>query len=315
MKKHFLCTILGAALLLTGMTDGASAQESGNDLVSAVVDTSANQVNGIGAQAGNGDRNTAVGIGAVVSGSSQNQVVGYGATAAGGSDNTAIGVGAVVVGQGSQNQTVGYGAQAGNGSFNTAIGSGASAIGYGQSAFGAGASALAVGSVALGYGSIADRPDTVSVGRSSSTGVEYDRQITNVAPGVYDTDAVNVSQLRNLDKKVNRVGATALAFSSLVPLYYDPKEPTQLAAGLGTYNGTGAIAIGVFHYTQPDVMLNAAVGMSNNGWEKAARFGITWRTGGSKRQEVVPTTEIIQNPGIVERVKRILAEEHQNGAS
>lgn len=315
MNKKIFGTILSAALLLTGMSGGVSAQNTGNDLVGAVVDTSANQVSGVGAQAGNGDRNTAVGIGSVVSGSSKNQVVGYGATAAGGNDNTAIGVGAVVVGQGSQNQTVGYGAQAGNGSYNTAIGSGASAIGYGQSAFGAEASAVAPGSVALGAGSIADRPDTVSIGRSSSTGAEYDRQITNVAPGVYDTDAVNVSQLHNLDKKVNRVGATALAFSSLVPLYYDSKEPTQISAGLGTYNGTGAIALGVFHYTQPDVMLNAAIGMSNNGWEKAARFGITWRTGGSKRQEVTPAAETIQKPGIVERVKRILAEEHQNDAS
>src|SRR3546814_15826191 len=58
----------------------------------------------------------------------------------------------------------------------------ATAVGYGAYA-GAG------NSVALGAGSIADRVNSVSVGD-----VGGERQITNVAAGTEDTDAVNLAQ-------------------------------------------------------------------------------------------------------------------------
>ena len=56
------------------------------------------------------------------------------------------------------------------------------------------------GGVALGAGSVADRANAVSVGSTDA-----ERQITNVAAGTYNTDAVNVSQL----KKVEEVAANA----------------------------------------------------------------------------------------------------------
>lgn len=60
-------------------------------------------------------------------------------------------------------------------------------------AIGSGAGVSAEGGVALGVGSVADRANAVSVG---STGAE--RQIINVAKGTEDTDAVNVSQLKDV---------------------------------------------------------------------------------------------------------------------
>ena len=60
-------------------------------------------------------------------------------------------------------------------------------------AIGNGASVSAEGGVALGIGSVADRANAVSVG---STGAN--RQIINVAAGTEDTDAVNVSQLKDV---------------------------------------------------------------------------------------------------------------------
>ncbi|KAK46887.1 hypothetical protein BG58_08490 [Caballeronia jiangsuensis] len=66
-----------------------------------------------------------------------------------------------------------------------------SATGVDSVAIGGAASATAANSVALGANSVANRPNTVSVG---ATGAE--RQITNVAAGTADTDAVNVSQLK-----------------------------------------------------------------------------------------------------------------------
>ena len=58
-------------------------------------------------------------------------------------------------------------------------------------AIGGNAQSLAANSVALGSNSVADRANTVSVGSAGN-----ERQITNVAAGTADTDAVNVAQLK-----------------------------------------------------------------------------------------------------------------------
>ena len=55
------------------------------------------------------------------------------------------------------------------------------------------------GGVALGSGSVADRANAVSVGRKDAN-----RQIINVAAGTEDTDAVNVSQLRDATANANK---------------------------------------------------------------------------------------------------------------
>ncbi|WP_308170859.1 YadA-like family protein [Ralstonia syzygii] len=72
-----------------------------------------------------------------------------------------------------------------------AFGGAAVAAGMNSMAMGGNARAMAGNAVALGAGSVADRANTVSVG---SVGKE--RQITNVAAGTADTDAVNVAQLK-----------------------------------------------------------------------------------------------------------------------
>ncbi|WP_330983741.1 MULTISPECIES: YadA-like family protein [Enterobacterales] len=74
----------------------------------------------------------------------------------------------------------------------TAGGAGARATGKNSTALGTNAAASAENSVALGANSVADRSNSVSVG---SLGEE--RQITNVAAGTRNTDAVNYSQLKN----------------------------------------------------------------------------------------------------------------------
>ena len=66
-------------------------------------------------------------------------------------------------------------------------------------AIGNGASVSVEGGVALGFGSVADRANAVSVG---SKGAE--RQITNVAAGVADTDAVNYGQLKDVKAEAGK---------------------------------------------------------------------------------------------------------------
>lgn len=276
------------------------------------VNLSINVENNVGTIVDGGE-NLNLGVGAVVS-------------VALGDSNTAVATGIQVNSQDPMaDNHVGIGSVSSGGG-NNATGAWTTAIGYGNTSLGAGATAgtvdrgviggTAIGlnsqanenwSVALGAYSIADRPLSVSVGGvDPENGQPFQRQITNVAPGTYGTDAVNMNQLRTVNSKVDRVGASAAAFSALAPLAYDPKEPTQYSAGIGTYNGTGAFAVGVYHYTKPDVMLNAAISISNDGWEKHARVGISWRTGGSKAKEIAPAVE--PKESIEDRVKRILEE-------
>jgi autotransporter adhesin len=85
---------------------------------------------------------------------------------------------------------IGYSAQA-DGENSVALGRGAHSGTAGAIAIGYDADASAANSVALGQGSIANRAGTVSVGSAGN-----ERQLTNVAAGTADTDAVNVAQLK-----------------------------------------------------------------------------------------------------------------------
>jgi autotransporter adhesin len=104
-----------------------------------------------------------------------------------GANAIAIGTNALATGS----VAVGAGAVASNGG--AAFGDGASATGSLSAAFGPGAVANAPNSVAIGAGSVASAPNTVSVGAPGA-----ERRITNVAPGISQTDAVNVGQLQSV---------------------------------------------------------------------------------------------------------------------
>ncbi|MBM7060772.1 YadA-like family protein [Pseudomonas sp. UL073] len=164
-----------------------------------------------------------------------------------GSDSVAGGAGAVASGNNAM-----------------AVGTKAEAAGENAVAMGNGSSARAKDSVALGANSVADRANTVSVGTAGA-----ERQITHVAKGTADTDAVNVAQLnqsvgditnnannytdqrynalqRDLDEQDDTLSAGiagAMAMASL-PQPYVPGA-SMAAAGLGTYRGQGAVAVGV----------------------------------------------------------------------
>src|SRR3546814_3316824 len=82
-----------------------------------------------------------------------------------------------------------------SGESSTSLGESAFATADGATALGAGSSADGLNSVALGAGSIADRDNSVSVGSAGN-----ERQVTNVAAGTEDTDAVNLAQLQDVSK-------------------------------------------------------------------------------------------------------------------
>ena len=132
----------------------------------------------------------------------------------------------------------------------------------------------------------------ISVG---STERAITRQITGVAAGTEDTDAVNVAQLKKvastldekitvlngkvgaLDTKVNRVGAGAAALAGLHPLDYDPDNKFDFAAGYGHYKGANALAIGAFY--RPDENKIISIGGSFGGGENMVSAGVSVKLG------------------------------------
>ncbi|HGM5491717.1 TPA: YadA family autotransporter adhesin, partial [Serratia fonticola] len=169
-----------------------------------------------------------------------------------GPDAVASGTDAIALGQGtvaSGNNSIatGNGAQAsGNGAI--ATGNNASASGTGSVAIGDNASVTASNSVALGSGSVADRDNTVSVGSAGN-----ERQITNVAAGTEDTDAVNVAQLKdatgNITNNVTNIsdGKDGMFQVNNTSNYAKPAVTgsDSLAGGAGSSaSGSNSMAVG-----------------------------------------------------------------------
>ena len=123
-------------------------------------------------------------------------------------------------------------------------------------------------------------------------------QIHGVAPGTADTDAVNVSQLKetkaglqqainNVGVETQRVGAHAAAMAALKPIQYDPLEPTQIMAGIGNYRGETAGAIGLAHYRNEDTMFNIGVTLGSS--HNMINAGVTHKFGGNRdRKDAIP---------------------------
>lgn len=81
-------------------------------------------------------------------------------------------------------------------------------------------------------------------------------------------------RIDDLDDRLNDVGAMSAAIASLKPLPYKSNVPIQVSAGVGTYKGSTALALGLFHYADPNALFNLSI--STSGDEIMAGFGATW---------------------------------------
>ena len=115
-------------------------------------------------------------------------------------------------------------------------------------------------------------------------------RITSVAPGVEDTDAVTVGQMKEVTGKignalektaqrVDEVGAHSAALAALNPLSYDPLRKSQIMAGVGSYSGNQALALGLAHYANENFMVTAGFTMGSG--KTMANVGATYRFGTS----------------------------------
>jgi len=82
-------------------------------------------------------------------------------------------------------------------------------------------------------------------------------------------------KIGDLKNRINGVGASAMAASSLVPLSNLPGT-TQLAAGYGEYGGQSALAVGAFHVAQSgNVIYNLKISAATSG-PVGIGAGVTW---------------------------------------
>lgn len=109
------------------------------------------------------------------------------------------------------------------------------------------------------------------------------QQIHNVAKGVEDTDAVNVAQLKDVERKITnidsnvinqaqtytdgqvaKVGAGAAALTGLHPLDYSPNDKWSFGVGFGNYKNAQATALGAFYQPNENTMFNIATTLGDS---------------------------------------------------
>ena len=275
-------TAAGATVQGTVLGGGGagSLQSAGGAYNSSTLKT----VTAAGCTVANGPDSTATGLcagagsisglnGAVVTTSAPGASA-YGAYAqAQAADTTAIGFRAIAAKAG--DVALGYQAQA-TGDPATAIGANSLASGSNAVALGASATASGANSVALGAGSVAAEANTVSVG---SVGAE--RRITNVAPGVNPTDAVNVAQLTTVQNFAYRTAryaysgiAGATALSMIPPI--EPGKHFSLGVGFGDYRGYGSFAIGATGRINEYLTVKGGVSITNNDPAFGVGAAVSW---------------------------------------
>ena len=101
--------------------------------------------------------------------------------------------------------------------------------------------------------------------------------------GRVDTIGGAVSKL---DTKVNKVGAGAAALAALHPMDFDPDNKLSFAAGVGSYHGASAVAIGAFYRPSEQVMFSISGNMGNG--ENMVNAGVSFAL---DRPSKTPTTK------------------------
>lgn len=281
-------TLRTAMVGINNTVTGANRAESADNLVM-----------GVGNTASNVQHLTAIGSKNTVSNAKNTVIVGDNRTVTGANN-------AVIIGS-SDNGTTTAVHDA------VALGHNTDVSTEGGVALGSGSKAT-VDAGAVGYDILTNVPstDTSATWKSTASAVSVGdvangvtRQITSVAAGTNDTDAVNVAQLKRLhdmisvntyntvnvqgdvtnlkkdvsrlDKRVNKAVAGSAALAALHPLDFDPDAKWDFAAGYGHYHNGNAAALGAFYRPNEDVQLS--VGSTVGNGETVVNAGLSVKVG------------------------------------
>jgi YadA-like C-terminal region./Haemagglutinin. len=125
-------------------------------------------------------------------------------------------------------------------------------------------------------------------------------RITNVKNGENGTDAVNVSQLKEVESKISNIGQTAIstanhytdlqvakvgasanALGGLKYLDYDPNDKWSFATSIGHYKNASAVAIGASYQPNENVMIHAGSALDGN---SSFNIGASFKVGSQDPQ-------------------------------
>ena len=102
----------------------------------------------------------------------------------------------------------------------------------------------------------------------------------------------NAKQITNLNQNVTKLGgaigelrdesregdALNAALAALKPLDFDPLQRSQIMAGVSTYKGKQAVALGLAHYSNEDTLIHGGISYAGSS-DLMANLGISWRFG------------------------------------
>lgn len=148
------------------------------------------------------------------------------------------------------------------------------------------------------------------------------QQITNVADGKENSDAVNYGQLKGVENqvvsntnrinqlgsRVNKVGAGAAALAALHPMDFDPDDKLTFSAGYGNYGGENAAAIGAYY--RPDEKVMFSIGGTVGNGENMVNAGVSFsldRTNHVSNSRTAMAREILDLRAEVTELKAMVA--------
>ena len=85
-------------------------------------------------------------------------------------------------------------------------------------------------------------------------------------------------------KRISELGAHSAALAALNPLSYDPLRKSQIMAGVGTYEGNEALALGLAHYANENFVVTA--GFTMGAGKSMANLGATYRFGAGEENSI-----------------------------
>lgn len=139
---------------------------------------------------------------------------------------------------------------------------------------------------------------------ANSAAIEHNSQRIDALSGRVD----------DLGGEIDNVGAISAALAGLHPLDYDGTgSKFQLAAAMGSYDGSQAAAIGGFYHFNEDVMMSVGGATAFDGDNKSAfNIGVSFRIGqGSSGKKVNSDDVLAQLNAMNEKIAALEAENQQ----